>query len=78
MKKGIYKNIIELAKENDLYNTWTNECSGTLEDYLDDYSDRDIVHLFLRDMTPSTISYKIYKKMDGNCIDWRNSKIEVY
>ena len=83
MKKGTYNNLVDLSKQNNTYISWSTEVDDgngrTLEDYLDDYSDRDIVTAFLTDMSNTTTNFKfkVYKIWDDGCIDWRNTKIEI-
>lgn len=49
--KKAYLNLVELAKENGLYDKWSEEyCGRDLEEYLDDYCDRNIVEYFLQDL----------------------------
>jgi hypothetical protein len=79
MIKKIYNNIIELANENGLYDQWTEDVGrDILEDYFDDYSDRNIVLLFLSDYLTNE-KYEVEKPYweDGG-VDWRSQKIKIY
>lgn len=80
MIKGKYTNIIDLAIKNNVYAAWTNEVDNgkgrTLEDYLDEYSDRDIVTSFISDMTQN-VKVKVHKVWDNGCLDWANTEVEV-
>lgn len=73
----IYKNLPELVDENNLDSLIEDHIGPDrrLEDYLDDYSDRDIVRLFVQDIK-ELFDNKIRvmpKRRDG----WINQKIEV-
>ena len=70
---------IELAKENNLYNHWCSETGRKkLENYFDDYCDRDIVTMFLSDMIQDpSINWKVKKVWDDGCLNWPKTKITI-
>lgn len=81
MKAGIYENVIELSKRNDLYEKWSQEISNggkrTLEEYFDEYSDRNIVSDFISDMCGLNANFIIHDNWNKGILNWRKSKIEI-
>ena len=83
MIKKRYKNIIEFVKENNLYNDMCNEVGPgrTLEEYLDDYCDRNIVELVMCDMyniTDEEFEYKVYPKWGEGYLNWQETEVEIF
>lgn len=76
-KKGKYKNILDLLNQNNAYNYFTQKIGRNLEEYLDDYSDRDIINAVLSDYLPIEIQFKVINKWVQDGLDWRNAKIEI-
>ncbi len=80
MIKKRYKNIISFVKENNLYNAMCNDVGRALEEYLDDYCDRNIVELVMCDMdniTSEKFKYKIFPKWEDGCLNWQVTEIEI-
>lgn len=76
-KKGKYKNILDLLNQNNAYNYFCQKIGRKLEDYLDDYSDREIIDAVLSDYLPTDVNFEVYNKWTRDGLDWRNTKIEI-
>jgi hypothetical protein len=81
MIKKSYKNIIEFAKDNNLYNDICNDVGRNLEEYLDDYCDRNIIELVMCDIdsiTAEKFKYKIFPKWEDGCLNWQETAIKIF
>ena len=80
MIKKTYKNIIELADENNLRGIWAGshyDGLDGLENYMDKYSDMDIVDRFLSDVMPEDIQWESFPIWSQGQLSWRKCKIQI-
>lgn len=79
--KKTYDNIIELGKENGLLAEWEREWGrpGRMEEYFDDYCDREIVDGFLSDafVNDDSIRWETKAKWEKGFVNWRKQKITI-
>jgi hypothetical protein len=79
--KKTYDNIIQLAKENGLLAKWELDWDrpGCMEDYFDDYCDREIVDGFLSDAfcNDPSVKWKTKAKWEKGFVNWRKQKITI-